>query len=849
MQVITRVSRRARWSTVLVWFAFGGLFSSVQGADYFLLADDAPPNDSIIMDKSILPEGLLPGKQHRAISLNPVMGDPSILSEKDTLTLNLFEDVVYTASIDRLTTNINGTFTVRARIDGYPLGYVLISTTGEQSLGSIRIPEKGERYLIQSAPDGQTHFLVDADAETIDALEDDPPLIPPKPTKAEADEVEQLQETMADGPLDPANIDVMVAYTPAARLWAGGVSGMANVIAQAMSNAQLALDNSGTVLTMTLVHSDEVDYTESGSSSTDLTRLRITNDGYLDVVHTWRNQYGADLVALFTKIEDTGGISYLLTSTSGAPAYAFSISRVQQVGWTYTHIHELGHNMGCHHHKEQNVQPGPGLFSYSAGWRWTGTDNGKYCSLMTYESGQYFADGVTHTAVAHFSNPNINYAGVPTGHTADGDNARGVREIKHVVAAYRAVVPPTTPPNPTASTNLCGDKTLTRSGSPPTGVTWYWQGTSCGTRTDLGSGTTYAAVESGTYSIRARDNISGLWSTGCGSVTVTVLQPIEDGPDLDQDCDVDLNDFLLFQNCLSGPNVPHDGNVTCLQADFDGDDDVDQEDFGVLQRCYSGENQISDPSCMNIAPPEMVLIPAGEFQMGDTFSEGSTAERPVHAVYTDAFYMDKYEVTNQQYSDALNWAKSQGNLITVTSGVVYKYNSGTSFPYCDTTASLSDSRITWNGTTFGVTSGKESHPMVLVSWYGAVAYANWRSAMQNKPLCYDLSTWNCTWGSGYRLPTEAEWEKAARGGVAGMRFPWSDSNYIQHARANYYSSSGYSYDNSPTRGYHPTFNTGNMPYTSPVGYFAPNGYGLYDMAGNERGKRVTTEFGGHHEDS
>lgn len=242
---------------------------------------------------------------------------------------------------------------------------------------------------------------------------------------------------------------------------------------------------------------------------------------------------------------------------------------------------------------------------------------------------------------------------------------------------------------------------------------------------------------------------------------------------------------------------------------------------------------VAGPGAVHANPPEgMVLIPAGEFQMGDSFNEGNSDELPRHQVYVDAFYMDRSKVTNQQYADAMNWAKSQGNLITVANGRVYKYNSGTSYPYCDTTTSASYSRITWNGSTFGVVSGKENHPMMWVSWYGAVAYANWRSAIQSMPLCYDLSTWNCNYGSGYRLPTEAEWEKAARGGVAGRRFPWSDSSYIQHSRANYYSSSTYSYDNSPSRGYHPTFNTDVYPYTNPVDYFAPNDYGLRDMAGN-----------------
>ncbi len=225
-----------------------------------------------------------------------------------------------------------------------------------------------------------------------------------------------------------------------------------------------------------------------------------------------------------------------------------------------------------------------------------------------------------------------------------------------------------------------------------------------------------------------------------------------------------------------------------------------------------------------------VLVPGGSFAMGRHVGSGGSDELPVHTVTVFAFYMDVFEVSNQAYADYLNTAYAQGR-VTLSSNVVYQVG-GAGEALCDTVASSNYSRITWNGTTFGVTAGKQDHPMVMVSWYGACAYANGRSRAAGLTPCYNETTWNCDFNAdGFRLPTEAEWEYAARGGEHNpyYKYPWGDS--IDGSKANY-SQSG------------DPFETGAYPWTSPVGYYTgaqvpsgtdmANGYGLYDMAGNVR---------------
>ena len=477
--------------TVIIVIAVLGFSLPGYGDSYSLIIDQ-PVNAPLSAQTAELPAGFPSAWRSRAVALNPVIASSDVLVPGDVITLNLFADTVLTAQVDRVSENINGTVTVRARIEDYPLGYLIISTTNNNSLASIQIPETGERYRIQMDTFTGIHYLLEEDTDQLDKLEDGPTPIPPT-TPQNAAEMEMLADNVANDPLDPVNLDVMIVYTPAARIWAGGTDGINDVIAQAVGNGQLALDDSNTLLTLNLVYSGEISYTESGNSSTDLNRLTYT-DGYMDEVHTLRNQYYADIVGLFTEISDTGGLGWLLSSTFGDPAHAFSISRVQQVGWTYTYIHEMGHNMGCHHRKDQVEQPGPGLFSYSAGWHWTGNDSGKYCSVMSYEDGGY-------NRVAYFSNPSINYQGVPTGHSADGDNARTLREIKNVIAAYRQ-------PPQTGSLSV----TINPEGAIAAGAKWRRTGTA----TWRDSGYTESEIPIGQYTVEF-SSISG-WNTPANQI-------------------------------------------------------------------------------------------------------------------------------------------------------------------------------------------------------------------------------------------------------------------------------------------------------------------------------------------
>jgi formylglycine-generating enzyme required for sulfatase activity len=195
-------------------------------------------------------------------------------------------------------------------------------------------------------------------------------------------------------------------------------------------------------------------------------------------------------------------------------------------------------------------------------------------------------------------------------------------------------------------------------------------------------------------------------------------------------------------------------------------------------------------------------------RMGDAFHEGRPDELPVFDLYVPAFQIGRCELTGSQWDEVRQWGLQHG--------------------YPDLPA--------------GFSKGPD-HPVGSVTWHAAAKWCNALSEREGLTPCYTTNGMVYRYGTfkkavsnigltGYRLPAEAEWEWAARGGAAGRRFPWNDTDAITQDRANYYSTNSLPYDVSATRGYHPSYTNGVPPYTSPVGSFPPNGYGLHDMAGN-----------------
>ena len=311
-------------------------------------------------------------------------------------------------------------------VSGEPADSVVIGVSGDAVAGTFKY--KGKLFKLEPRPGG-SHILSQVTAST-PAPELDPiPISDPAGT----DSLEPGPPLAADDA--PIIIDVLVAYTPAVQSIYGS-QGAEALIIQAVAETNQAYANSGINPRINLVHSVLTNYTESGNMGTDLSRLKSTNDGYMDELHTLRDNYGADLVSLIQTNDTYCGFAYRMSSLSTSFASsAFSTVRHSCATGYYSFAHELGHNQGAQHDSENGTGA---IYPYAYGYQ---------DPFKSFRTVMALNCSGSCPRVDHFSNPDIFYNGATTGVVGSANNALTLNTTAATVASFRQQATQT-PPQP-----------------------------------------------------------------------------------------------------------------------------------------------------------------------------------------------------------------------------------------------------------------------------------------------------------------------------------------------------------------------------------------------------------------
>ena len=233
-------------------------------------------------------------------------------------------------------------------------------------------------------------------------------------------------------------------------------------------------------------------------------------------------------------------------------------------------------------------------------------------------------------------------------------------------------------------------------------------------------------------------------------------------------------------------------------------------EWRIKTRNRNGDGPWSDYISFEIVDSlsNMSGISVGQFQMGDNSGAGNDDESPVHMVFVSDFFMDSFEVTNEKMRRTMQWAYDHGKI--AANPVTVENLEGDPRELLNLDSAKCE--LSFVDGQFLIDEGREDHPCVEITWYGAVAFCNYRSDMLGLERCYSFDDWSCDYSrKGCRLPTEAEWEKACRAG--------SPDDYCFG-------------DSTLTLTNYAWFSENAEGTSHPVGQKTPNSWGLYDMHGN-----------------
>ena len=356
-----------------------------------------------------------------------------------TLTLNLFDDTVVSAVVERTAPTLSGGYSLSGRLTSSAFDTVTVVVNGAVVAGTVRT--SGEIYWIRTVGD-DLYVVAQVDLSMLPPEAD--PLPPPGRFGSVAPDIAGEPRRAA---ADDSEIDMLIVYTPKARTAAGGPAEMEALIDLVVAETNQAFADSDVSARIRLVHREAVNYTENGDLRLDLQRITDPDDGHMDEVHALRDTYGADLVHLISTGRTLAGIASVMVEVSQdfAP-YAFGVTN-QRSAATFTH--ELGHNLGLRH--DRHDDPGNTPYPYSHGYvnqrafEPGAEPSSRWYTIMAL-GGQCRPAGFFCRGVFRFSNSRQNWNGDPMGMRGDtpssrvdgpADAARSLNETWTTSASFR----------------------------------------------------------------------------------------------------------------------------------------------------------------------------------------------------------------------------------------------------------------------------------------------------------------------------------------------------------------------------------------------------------------------------